>query len=116
MLHYLSDTPVPALHPAGPLVDGGQVSVHVAGEAAAARHLVVRCFIGGFESVSSIGSVTGVSGYICLLEVSVVSVVSGDRVLLIMTVSVVSEVTGDIRVLTVSVSVVSVVSGEFYSS
>ena len=43
ILQYLSDAPVPPLDPAGPLVDGGQVRVHVAGEAATARHLVGRC-------------------------------------------------------------------------
>lgn len=39
----LGDGAVPALHAPGPLVDGGQVGVHVAGEAAAAGHLLPGC-------------------------------------------------------------------------
>ncbi len=36
----LGDGSVPALHPAGPLIDGGQIRVHVPGEPAPARHLL----------------------------------------------------------------------------
>ena len=36
----LGDGAVPSLHPAGPLVDGGQVGVHVAGKAPPAGHLL----------------------------------------------------------------------------
>ncbi len=36
----LGDGAVSALHPAGPLVDGGQIRVHVPGEPAPARHLL----------------------------------------------------------------------------
>lgn len=36
----LSNGAIPSLNPAGPLVDGSQVCVHVAGEAAPAWHLL----------------------------------------------------------------------------
>jgi len=36
----LGDGAVSALHPAGALVDGGQIGVHVAGEASAAGHFL----------------------------------------------------------------------------
>jgi hypothetical protein len=36
----LGDGAVPTLHPASPLVDGGEICVHVPGEPASARHLL----------------------------------------------------------------------------